>query len=577
MKTLQRFISIGSLIVFLGFALHAQQYSLQVIQKFPESNAGKNNQVKFADVNGDGKKDMIASYIGPGKVGQVIGIWLNHGTKFSDSVDCTINLGYGNKQCWFNVGDLNGDGMADIVIMSHYAGDNPPRIVYGRATWPLSITTPDLTCQYPVDPDFQTMPQYTSVVIGDFNGDGYNDFAYPEQGTQISLGEYGGRMVMYFGGKAMTGKPDLVFHYPGDTQGYIMSTSPADTVFLRWFSPFIAKGDFNGDGYEDIFTSGYYSYTTGSLKSPVTGKMTSMVNTGAGVIFLGGPDLDTIPDVIMVPPDDFIQYTTATDFMYAGYWVFNAGDINQDGVDEFSLPSWYWGVNFVYKGIKGMTQVPSMYQTVVLRDPQFYYTKNRYNSLGYSDQNGASLVGIGDVNGDSIPDLGTSTNYYGTGPDSIGVKLFFCSKNMAGAIDPSFTTYDYSQIQESNMDFDGDGKADLVMNDLDGYLCLVKLVIPTSVKDDLKNTLPKDFVLNQNYPNPFNPSTTINYYVPRASHVKLSVYNMLGQLVKTLVDENQSVGTKDIKFQADQLSSGIYFYRLETEGKTLSKSMTLLK
>lgn len=576
MKTCQRILSIASLIVFSGFALHAQD-SLKVIQKFSENSAGKSNQVKFGDVDGDGKKDMVASYSAPGgTVGQVIGIWLNLGTKFSDSVDCTINLTFKNKQCWFNVGDINGDGKADIVAMSQYGGHNPPKVVYGRATFPKTITTADLVCKYPNDADFQTMAQYTSVTIGDFNGDGFGDIVYPEQGTQISLGENGGRMVMYFGSNAMTGTPDLVFHYPGNTQGFKMNPD-TNQVYLRWFSPFISKGDFNGDGFEDIFTSGYYSYTDIDLISAVTGKKTRMDNTGAGVVFFGGSDLDTIPDVIMVPPNDFLKYTTVTDFMYTGYWVFNAGDINKDGADDFSLPSWYWGINFVYKGIKGMPQVPSMFQTVVVRDPFFYFTKNRYNNMGYGDQNGAMLVPIGDVNGDGIPDLGNSRNYYGNGPDDPGVRLFFCKKIMAGSIDTSFVTADYSQIQESNMDFDGDGRVDLLMNDLDGHLCLVKLSVTTSVKDDWNRTSPKDFVLAQNYPNPFNPSTTISYYVARASRVRLSVHNVLGQLIETLVDENQSVGAKEIKFDANQLPSGIYFYSLETGGTIQSKIMTLLK
>jgi hypothetical protein len=565
------------LIQFSLFSMLNAQYSLNLIQRFPEKSAGINNQAKFADVNGDGLKDMIASYIGPGTVGQVIGIWFNHGNKFSDSVDVTINLTYRNKQCWFNVGDVNKDSIADIVIMSHYASDHAPKIVYGRKTWPKTVTTPDVACQYPVDPDWASGSQYTSIIIGDFNNDGYNDIVFPEQGTKISTSDYGGRAVMYFGGPHITGVPDMTLSFPGNQYGYLIDPSDTSKVFLRWFSPFMAVGDFNGDGIPDIFTSGYYSYTNLKLKSVAANKVINMDNTGAGVVYLGGKDFDTIPDVILLPPNNFLQYQTTTDWMYCGYWVFNAGDINGDGADEFSLPSWYWGVSFIYKGMPGLTQAASIYQIPVVRDPYFYFTKNRYNSLGFSDQSGVNLLPVGDINGDGIPDLGNATNYYGNGPDNPGIRLFFGKKNAAGAVDPDVVSSDYIQVQESNMDFNGDGRADLVLTDVNNNLCLVSLAIATSVKDEWHRNAPKDFVLSQNYPNPFNPSTTISYFVPHRAHVTLAIYNGLGQCVRNLVDGDMEMGAQQVSFDASGLASGSYFYRLSAGSFTQTKVMALVK
>jgi hypothetical protein len=83
--------------------------------------------------------------------------------------------------------------------------------------------------------------------------------------------------------------------------------------------------------------------------------------------------------------------------------------------------------------------------------------------------------------------------------------------------------------------------------------------------------------LSQNYPNPFNPSTTINYQVPSAGQVKLVVFDALGRQVSSLVNEFQNAGSHSIVFNANNLSSGIYLYRLTAGSVTLTKKMQLLK
>lgn len=84
---------------------------------------------------------------------------------------------------------------------------------------------------------------------------------------------------------------------------------------------------------------------------------------------------------------------------------------------------------------------------------------------------------------------------------------------------------------------------------------------PVSVEDE--ETIPTEYSLSQNYPNPFNPSTTIKFSVPEESTVRLSIYNLLGQEVNVLLNnEVQSVGSYNLNFDASKLPSGIYFYRL---------------
>ncbi len=90
--------------------------------------------------------------------------------------------------------------------------------------------------------------------------------------------------------------------------------------------------------------------------------------------------------------------------------------------------------------------------------------------------------------------------------------------------------------------------------------------------------LPSEFVLNQNYPNPFNPATRLSFSLPRSSKVTLTVHNLLGQVVATLLDEvSYSSGSYDVQFDAANLPNGIYFYKIAAGNFKEVKKMTLLK
>ena len=88
---------------------------------------------------------------------------------------------------------------------------------------------------------------------------------------------------------------------------------------------------------------------------------------------------------------------------------------------------------------------------------------------------------------------------------------------------------------------------------------------------------PAQTVLSQNFPNPFNPSITINYSIPEAGFVNISVYNLLDENVATLVNENLPIGTYAIQFNADNLPSGMYISKLVTNGFSQSMKMMLTK
>jgi regulation of enolase protein 1 (concanavalin A-like superfamily) len=89
--------------------------------------------------------------------------------------------------------------------------------------------------------------------------------------------------------------------------------------------------------------------------------------------------------------------------------------------------------------------------------------------------------------------------------------------------------------------------------------------------------LPETFILKQNYPNPFNPATTIEFELPRTTHVRLSIFNIFGQEIATLVDEVLTPGVKSVSWDAHGLSSGVYFYRFSAGTFSDAKRLLLLK
>jgi len=100
---------------------------------------------------------------------------------------------------------------------------------------------------------------------------------------------------------------------------------------------------------------------------------------------------------------------------------------------------------------------------------------------------------------------------------------------------------------------------------------------PVGVDEGEKVNLPKEFVLLQNYPNPFNPTTSIKYSLPEQEFVSLKIFDILGNEVATLVNESKPAGNYEVQFDANNLSSGVYFYQLRAGNFTETKKLILMK
>jgi hypothetical protein len=123
---------------------------------------------------------------------------------------------------------------------------------------------------------------------------------------------------------------------------------------------------------------------------------------------------------------------------------------------------------------------------------------------------------------------------------------------------------------DTEVEMAGDYAYRLLQEDYDGQIHILGPVM-------VQKTAPISSKLLPNYPNPFNPTTNIPYTLSSISKVNITVYNILGQRIKTLVNTQQQPGTYQVKFNADNLSSGIYFIRMIAEGRVMTRKMLLIK
>ncbi len=158
--------------------------------------------------------------------------------------------------------------------------------------------------------------------------------------------------------------------------------------------------------------------------------------------------------------------------------------------------------------------------------------------------------------------LNVDERYYN--PDGPG-KLF--DLNWPLSLDLTYTNTDVLTHAEGNFP----------AGDLNWYPDKKAEWLLTGVKKDPRQSVPSNYKLSQNYPNPFNPTTEISFSIPVAGNTTLAVYNVLGQKVATLVSEKLSAGSYKYQFDASNLTSGIYFYKLQSSNYSQIRKMTLLK
>ena len=264
-------------------------------------------------------------------------------------------------------------------------------------------------------------------------------------------------------------------------------------------------------------------------------------------------------------------------------WSFTAGStpttsaslaVYNDGlVSPWINTSWSASVNFastqyVYQGSSSAKVVQSAWGSLSLHDGNWgsnnSVSTQSYNALQFAVYSTTSLslsVMFENDGGSTFPKI----NY-----GSLAANIWTIVTIPLSQLNPNNSIIQRIDIMEMS----GVQKTYYVDN-----LSFVNSTLAKQAADAYKTlATPNEFVLRQNYPNPFNPATTIEFSIAATSHVSLVVYNILGEKVETLVNENLNAGQHSIVFNASShLASGIYIYQLRAGNMVVEKKMTLLK
>jgi hypothetical protein len=357
---------------------------------------------------------------------------------------------------------------------------------------------------------------------GDINKDGYDDFLVSAE----SYDNYRGRVFVYFGGQEQDTIPGLI----------LVGANEGD-MFGRSIS---SNGDINGDGYCDI----------------IIGASGAKENAGEVYLFFGNETISSTPDV---------TFSGTVSSTYFGGTVLCPGDISGDGYDDLMIQS-----NYEVFLFQGGTNPDNVYEYL-------------FSDLGWE------ITGGKDINNDNIMDFCIGDPSYQENRGK--VSIFFGSETISENADIILEGEVEHDYYGSAISFPGDinkdGYEDVLVgapyNGLNGSAYLYLGNELQTIDENSIFTSLKSFHLCQNFPNPFNSATQIKFSLKSASNIELKIYDSLGRVIKTLLNEKINQGSYDIIWNGKNnkgniVNSGIYFYQLKIgSNDVLVKKMLYIK
>jgi hypothetical protein len=334
----------------------------------------------------------------------------------------------------------------------------------------------------------------------------------------------------------------------------------------------IVVADLDGDIHLDIGTANYFddssyvvlSHDTNTWVAPAAYRL------GAAPASVVAANLDADANI------DLAVLTNS-----GGVWMLTNSGTGSFTSAQIRPDNWEWPVEIIADDFNGdsaidlaVAQYDNLDVIVMLSngDGTFQAAKT------FSASDCPNAIASADIDGDGETDI-LMANHWNNDIE--------CLKGVGDGTFTSDTSYGVGAAPSSiaTGDFDNDGYIDVAVTAGDGAnvsVLMNRTALILDVDDEGVGALPGSFSLAQNYPNPFNPTTSISYTLPRRSDVELTIYNVIGQTVRTLVNSSETAGDHTVTWdgcndKGNPLSSGLYIYRLKTDDGSQTRKMSLLK
>jgi hypothetical protein len=479
----------------------------------------------------------------------------NTGDMISKTVSYTVPSDYNAEKCNLIVFVYKQSSplyLAEVQQAEKYTLIPPDYLVSG------SSLSPDVIADNNTTAEFNMVIRNVGLLTDKYDI-GVSSTAPPEWGIQFTT----------INGTYNMGETDSVEVAPGDSTPVTISVNPNGT-----------------DGY------GITSLNFASRNSPgIQGTVTARNITTTGMYGL----------VIDATDNQYISYLDSSLQVVFGesYGIISRDALDQGGVDlsHFYLITWSQGnsspafypeeVNelqsFLDSGGNLFINGHDIGSDIFKPTGQSQFAQDFYHNYLHAEYiaDSSSIFLLKGVAGDPIGDgltFPTSDIYnrsldiisrYDSYADSI---LLFWNQSSVSAIRADNDTSRVVYLAFGFEQITGSAVRDTILSRSLSWLT-ENVVVNTSDKQSIPNT----FSLEQNYPNPFNPTTRITYSISKSSYTTLKVYDVLGNEISTLVDGKEQAGKHEVEFNASNLSSGVYFYKLQSGGMIQSRKMVVLK